>query len=222
MNAVCFWFDFISPYSYLALTQAERFAREHDVKWTMRPVLYAAILDATGLVGPAEVPVKRAYSLRDILRAAELLGVPLVGPPAHPFVSLLPLRVSAQVQDDARAPALAVALSSAAWAEGLDLEDPTVVADVTSKVGFDGEALVRGAADPAAKVILRRNTDEALAAGVFGVPTFEWRGELFWGHDRMSHLVARLTGRLGSPELRGRDLDQMPRGAERRRSPARG
>lgn len=216
---VTFWFDFISPYSYLALSQAEAFAAEHGVRWIVRPIFYAAVLDATGRTGPAEIPIQRAYTLRDILRAAELLGVPLLGPPTHPFRSLLPLRVNALVQDEPNALALAVALSRAGWGERRNLEDPEVVAEVATGVGFDADELVAGAAGDDAKARLRHNTDEALAGGVCGVPTFGWEGELFWGHDRMSHLAARLAGRIGSPEPRAAALDRMPRGADRPRSP---
>ncbi len=218
---VTLWFDYISPYSYLALTQVEAFGREHEVAWLVRPLFYAAVLDATGRMGPAEIPIQRAYTLRDILRAAELLGVPLTGPPAHPFRSLLALRATALVQDEPLALPLAIALSRAAWGKKRNLEDPAVVAEVTSAAGLDGPALVARAESEEAKSLLRRNTEEALAAGVCGVPTFGWEGELFWGHDRMAHLAARLTGRLSSPESRAVALDKMPRGADRARSPYR-
>lgn len=218
---VTLWFDFISPYSYLALTQVEAFGREHDVTWVVRPLFYAAVLDATGRMGPAEIPMQRAYTLRDLVRAADLLGVPFTGPPAHPFRSLLALRAAALVQDEPVAVPLSVALSRAAWGEKRSLEDPAVVAEVASAVGLDGAALVARAGTDEAKTLLKRNTEAALTAGVCGVPTFEWRGELFWGHDRMSHLAARLSGRLDSPEPRAATLDRMPRAADRARSPYR-
>jgi 2-hydroxychromene-2-carboxylate isomerase len=213
------WFDYISPYSYLALTQVESFAREHEVVWNVRPVFYAALLDATGRTGPAEIPIQRSYVLRDILRSAELLGVPLTGPPAHPFRSLLALRATALVQDQPASLSVAVALSRAAWGEKRNLEDPRVVAGVATEAGLDGAAIVERAGTDEAKTLLRQNTAEALAAGVCGVPTFGWQGELFWGHDRLSHLAARLAGRVASPEERATTLDRMPRGADRARSP---
>jgi len=219
VTPVRLWFDFISPYSYLALTQAESFAAEHGVRWVVRPIFYAAVLDATGRTGPAEIPIQRAYTLRDILRAAELLGVPLTGPPSHPFRSLHALRVAALVQDDPRALALAVALSRAAWGEKRNLEDLVEIAEVAERTGFDGGDLVARAGGDEAKALLRSNTEEALAAGLCGVPTFEWNGELFWGHDRLGHLAARLAGRIDSPEPRAASLDRMPRGADRVRSP---
>ena len=72
MARVQLFFDFVSPYSYLALTQAELFAGEHGVEWALKPVVYAALLDATGLVGPAEVKSKRRYTMADITRTSNV------------------------------------------------------------------------------------------------------------------------------------------------------
>jgi 2-hydroxychromene-2-carboxylate isomerase len=209
------WFDYISPYSYLALARAEPFAAENGVSWIVRPVFYAAVLDATGLSGPAEIPVKRRYTMNDVVRAAERLGVPLVGPPAHPFRSLEALRATCLFLDDPRAVALAAALSTAAWGEGRDLTRWETIREVVGSTGLDASDLeVRSAA--AGGEALRRTTGEALAAGVFGVPTFGLEdGELFWGHDRLDHLAARLSGRLPPTGERAAELEARPRGADR-------
>lgn len=209
------WFDYVSPYSYLALAGAQAFAAEHDVAWEVRPVLYAALLDATGLPGPAEIPIKRRYTIRDVARCASLLGVPLVGPPAHPFRSLEALRATALFADDPRALRLAVGLSRAAWAEGRDLTRMETIANVVESAGLDASHLSARIGSPDAKAALKALTDEAISAGVFGVPTFGLDGELFWGHDRMGHLAARLEGRL--PDL-DEDVDAIlarPRAADR-------
>lgn len=209
------WFDYVSPYSYLALAQAERFGEVHGVEWQIRPVFYAALLDATGLSGPAEIPVKRRYTLTDVVRAAELSGVPLAGPPAHPFRSLEALRATCLFLEDPRAPALAVGLSSAAWADGRDLTDWAVISEVVESFDLDASDLKARAAAGGAEA-LRRSTGEALAAGVFGVPTFGLEdGELFWGHDRLDHLAARLSGRLPRAAERVAELEARPRGADR-------
>src|SRR6185503_4800799 len=89
---VPFYLDFISPYTWLALARAETFAEEHGIAWEPRPVVYAALLDAHGLVGPVETEAKRRYTLHDVARSAQALGLRLVGPPAHPFRSLAALR----------------------------------------------------------------------------------------------------------------------------------
>ncbi|HJQ97315.1 MAG TPA: DsbA family protein, partial [Candidatus Polarisedimenticolaceae bacterium] len=148
MSTVAFYLDFVSPYSYLALTQARSFERDHGVRFEVRPVVYAKLLDAAGLVGPAEREAKRRYTFADILRVAHRLGVPLVGPPAHPFRSLEALRALTLWRHDDRALDLAVALSTAAWGKGRDLTDVAVIADVVAAAGFDpAELATRVASD---------------------------------------------------------------------------
>ena len=89
-----FYFDYISPYAYLAWTQIHALAARHGRTVEPVPVLFAALLDANGQRGPAEIPRKRVYIFKDTLRTAHLLGVPLGGPKTHPFNPLLALRVS--------------------------------------------------------------------------------------------------------------------------------
>ena len=216
VRSVRLYFDFISPYSYLALTQVERFGEEHGIEWTVRPILYAAVLERRGLIGPAEEPIKREYTTRDIVRAADRLGVPLVGPPEHPFNSLAALRTVCVAQDDPRALALAVRLSSMCWGEGQPLTHPETLIAAADECGLMTAGLTERIGSPEIKERLRANTEEALDAGVFGVPTFVWEGELFWGHDRLDHLADRLSGRIGSPAERGAVLASRPRGVERR------
>ncbi len=214
-HSVSLYFDFISPYSYLVLTQVQRFGEEHGIAWSVRPILYAAVLERRGLIGPAEEPVKREYTTRDIVRAADRLGVPLVGPPEHPFNSLAALRTLCVFQDDPRALRLALRLSSMCWGEGQPLTHPETLIAAADEFGLMTAGLTERIGSPEIKERLRANTEEALDAGVFGVPTFVWEGELFWGHDRLDHLADRLSGRIGSPEERGAVLASRPRGAER-------
>lgn len=218
-HSVRFHFDFISPYSYLALTQAESFGKQHDVEWQVRPVLYAAILEATGLVGPAEQPTKRQYTARDIIRAADLIGVPMIGPPAHPFNPLMALRTVCLYQDGPHGLELAVELASLCWGEGRPLTEYGVIEQALEATGLEKADLATRVNAPTTKAQLKANTSEALAAEVFGVPTFLWEGEIFWGHDRMAHLSDRLAGRLDSPETRARAWAAKPREAERSSSP---
>jgi 2-hydroxychromene-2-carboxylate isomerase len=219
MTRIKVYFDFVSPYSYLALTQLAAFGARHGVAWEPMPVFYAALLDAHHLVGPAESRVKRHYTLNDILRAAALLGVPLVGPPTHPFRSLEALRVATLFGDDPRALDLDVALSSACWAEGRDLTDWGSLTEIVRRAGFDARDLEARASEPAVKAGLRDRTTAAIEAGVFGVPTFDLDGERFWGHDRMEHLAARLDGRLPDLAERAAVLEGRPRGSDRPTAP---
>ena len=219
MTRVRVWFDFVSPYSYLALTRLGEFGVRHGVEWEPAPVFYAALLDANHLVGPAETRTKRRYTMTDVLRAAALAGVPLVGPPNHPFRSLEALRVATLFSDDPRALALDLALSSACWGEGRELTDWNVLAEVVERAGLDATDLEARASAPAVKAALRDRTSAAIEAGVFGVPTFGLDGELFWGHDRLEHLAARLEGRLPDLAARAAVLEARPRGSDRPTAP---
>jgi len=209
-------FDVVSPYSWIALMQAERFAAEHHVRWIVRPVVYAALLEATGLVGPVEVPAKRRYTFLDVQRAAQRAGLRLLGPPAHPFRSIEALRTICLFAEDPGSVTLAARIADAAWGEGRSLNDPAVLTEVVASAGYDAEALAERIADERIKTRLRENTNEALRLGVFGVPTFVLDGEPFWGHDRMEHLADRLAGQVTiDTELLERMLDR-PQAVRRR------
>ena len=212
---VRFYFDFVSPYSYLALVQARDLADRHGIDWDVRPVVYGALLDSTGLIGPAEIEIKRRYTFADIQRCAALLGVPLVGPPAHPFRSLEALRTVCLFRDHPKAVDLAVSLAGACWGQGRALTDASVIVAVLDGLGLPSVDLAARLGAPETKEALRKLTADALARGVFGVPTFELAGELFWGHDRIDHLVARIEGRIGDAAANAEALLARPRGADR-------
>jgi 2-hydroxychromene-2-carboxylate isomerase len=217
-RTVRFYLDFVSPYTWLALMRSRGIEERPDCAIEVRPIVYAALLDAHGLVGPAETEAKRRYTFADVARAADRMGLRLAGPPRHPFRSLEALRVAWLFRESERALPLAVALADAAWGEGRSLEDPSVLTDVVARAGLDAKALAERIATPEVKDGLRADTAEAIERGVFGVPSFELEGELFWGHDRMDALDERLDGR-GAPDRTWLDAYlARPRGVERRRS----
>jgi 2-hydroxychromene-2-carboxylate isomerase len=216
-----FYLDFVSPYSWLALMQAERFAAEHKVRWEVRPVVYAALLQANGLVGPAEVPAKRRYTFRDVVRCAHDLDLRLEGPPEHPFRSLEALRTAYLFRQEPQGLGLAVRLSDACWGEGRRLSDPDVLVEIVGDVGLDATRLAQRIADPAVKRGLRDLTEEAVSRGVFGVPTFVVDQELFWGHDRMESMARHLAGAGPPSSERTEKMLARPRGAVRKGAPSR-
>ena len=147
--------------------------------------------------------------------------MPLVGPPEHPFRSLEALRAVCVFAEDPLAVRLVVALAHACWGEGRDLTDRSVIGEVVAGVGLDETALGDRIADPEAKRRLREHTEGALSAGVFGVPTFRYDGELFWGNDRMGQLAAWLAGTLDGNEAGAEAMELRPWGADRRGLPMR-
>ena len=216
-----FYLDFISPYSWMALMQAERFAAEHGLAWEVRPVVYAALLTANGLVGPAEVESKRCYTFRDVVRCADGLGLRLAGPPEHPFRSLEALRTLYLFRQAPEALRLAAALADACWGEGQSLNEASVRAEAVEAVGLDATDLERRIAEPSIKRGLRDLTDEAVRLGVFGVPTFIVDGEMFWGHDRLDHLARHLAGNQPPADGLTERLLALPRGVVRKGAPPR-
>lgn len=216
-----FWFDFISPYSYLAWTQLPALAERHGRGIVLRPVLFASLLDHWGQLGPAEIEPKRAHAFKHVLRRGFDFGVPLSAPPAHPFNSLLGLRLASLELADADRRALVDRLYRAVWGpEGPGITDPTVVAGLLGEIGLDGVALLTAAnmADNKQRLIAAK--DDAIGKGVFGVPTMIVDGELFWGVDDLGNLDRFLRGEdpIDSAMLeRWRDL---PAQAVRQRAPS--
>lgn len=189
-----FYFDVISPYAYLAFRALPAIAERHGRPIELEPVLFAALLDHHGQKGPAEIPAKRAYLLKDVVRKAHALGVaPVALPPAHPFSPLLALRAILAVEGDARR-AAADALFAAVWAGGPGVETAEGVSALLTAAGLDGPAIVARTADPAVKARLRDGTARAIEAGVFGVPTMLVDGELFFGVDALPFLDQFLSG----------------------------
>jgi 2-hydroxychromene-2-carboxylate isomerase len=223
MNAerqVRFLFDFVSPYSYLAWTQIHAVAARHGRDVVSVPILFAALLDANGQKGPAEIPSKRAYLFKDCVRIAHTFGVPFALPPSHPFNPLLALRVaSVPLETEARR-ALVDRLYRAAWGDGTGVTEAAVVERLAREAGLDGARLLEDAQSAEGKARVKRQTDEALAASVFGVPTAIADGEVFWGTDSLPHLERFLRGEDPVDAAWRERVAKMPRSAERPRSRA--
>ena len=195
MSDVRFLFDFISPNAYLAWMRIHDVAERCGRGVIPEPVLFAGLLNASGRSGPAEIPALWSWMTRNLLRKAALLEIPLAPPASHPFNPLLALRAATLPLADPERRALIDRLFRAAWAEGIDVSDAAEVARLASEIGLDGQAVVERAGAAATKARLRSRTEDAAAAGVFGVPTMIVGDELFWGHDDLEHLERHLQGR---------------------------
>jgi 2-hydroxychromene-2-carboxylate isomerase len=210
MRQARWYFDFVSPYAYISVQLVDRLPLSLAV--TPTPILFAALLDHWGTVGPAEVAPKRLHTYRQVTWLARRHGLPFRFPPAHPFNPLNALRLAI-----AAGGTLAVVrtLFHGIWGEGLDPSDPAACATLAQRVGIEDPAAAL--ADPAVKQRLRSNTEAAIAAGVFGVPTWEADGELFWGVDSFPMFQDYLCdGALFEEEQMAR-YPTLPVGAARKR-----
>ncbi|HEX2574468.1 MAG TPA: 2-hydroxychromene-2-carboxylate isomerase [Polyangia bacterium] len=221
MAQLRFYFDYLSPYAYLAWTRVHDLVAPYSLTVEPVPILLAALLEHNRTRGPAEVPARRAYLFRDIARLAAYHGIRIEPPAAHPFNPLLALRVSSLDMPPEVRRRLVDGLFAAVWNGGPGVSDPAFVAQVASAAGLDGPAAVAAAGTEEIKNRLRRTTEEAIAAGVFGVPTMilEREGappELFWGFDSFPHIQRFLDGKDPiTPELVAR-WAAMPVGVMRK------
>lgn len=176
MKTIDWYFDFISPFSYF---QAEKLhLLPDDVSVHYRPILFAGLLTHWGHKGPAEIPSKRRFTYRHTLWTARREGIPLKMPPAHPFNPLPPLRLAIALDNKPKA---VKHIFRFIWRDGNNTDDPNDWARLADELGV--EDIASAIATPEVKNTLRTNTEEAVANGVFGVPTFCIDDELFWGFD---------------------------------------
>lgn len=211
MRQVTWYFDFLSPFSYLAHVQLRRLPADVDLRYV--PVLFAGLLNHWGTKGPAELASQRLFTFRYCQWLAQRQGVPFRVPAAHPFNPLPPLRLSLALGNEPQAVARIFAWI---WQEG---HIPEHASDWEALLeSLQVEDLPARMQSPEIKQQLRGNTEAAIAQGVFGVPTFIIDGELFWGQDGFEFLLDCLAepGLLESAEMQR--IAQVPVGVSRSRS----
>ena len=186
MKPITFWFDPISPFAWLAFERLPQALEGCSYAVTYRPVLFAGLLAHWGQKGPAEVEPKRAWTFRQVAWLAQQHGTPLDTPAVHPFNPLPLLRLALACGPNRR---VVEALMRHVWVGGGDAADAVRIAALTQRL-----APARDPASAEVKAELRSATDQAIQRGVFGVPSFELDGRLFWGLDALPMLRAALLG----------------------------
>lgn len=190
MKTLTFYFDPISPYAYLAFEALPEALAGHSHEVVYRPILFAGLLQALGNKGPAEIETKRRWTFRQVAWLAHQANLPLDPPSQHPFNPLPLLRLAWACAGEAGTPSRWVVeqLFHHVWrGSGADANDPTRLEALKQTLA--------PALDPASEPVkqrLRSETEAALALGVFGVPTLELEGRLFWGQDALPMVAACL------------------------------
>ena len=189
MSAVNFYFDFISPYAYLAFKRIpEIIGSKYAVNY--RPVLFAGLLKHFGQLGPAEIPGKREWTFTQSLWEAKRYQIPFQLPKKHPFNPLPYLRLSLNSSNSGKAQReVCEKVFDHIWQTGMDPSTEESLNNLLEK--FSGDPNPH---DPDAKETLKNNTNDAIEAGVFGVPTALVDGHLFWGLDSMDMLRHHISG----------------------------
>ena len=186
MKPIVFWFDPISPFAYLAFEHLPQALEGCTYSVLYRPLLFAGLLNHWGQKGPAEIEPKRAWTFRHIAWLAHQHNIPLQMPAVHPFNPLPLLRLAMAAGPNRR---VVEALMRHVWRGGADPADAARLAALTREL-----APARDPSSDEVKAELRANTDAVIARGVFGVPTFELDGRLFWGLEALPMLRGALQG----------------------------
>lgn len=206
------YYDVISPYAYLQAMSLPKLGEVLDI--TARPILFAGLLKHWGHLGPAEIPAKRIFIYQHCLWLAGQRGLPFRMPPAHPFNPLSALRLLTAME---ASPAQAGEALAFVFGEGEGVDGEDEVARLARRLGASPETRALASGD-AVKAKLRQATEDAIAAGVFGVPTLVVDGRLFWGDDSEGMLRSYLDDPAGSREGEAARIDALPEGVSRRRA----
>ena len=208
MPSADWYFDFVSPFSYLQCEQLPTLERSIRIRY--RPVLFAALLAAHGHKGPAEIASKRRFTYRFVVWQAAKLGIPLKFPAAHPFnpLALLRLAIAADCE-----PSAVRRIFRFVWCDGRLGDLPIEWAELISELDIPDAA--SRIASSEIKDALRKNTDEAIARGVFGVPTLAIGDELFWGVDATAMAADYIAQGCKFTDAEMTRVASLPAGVER-------
>ena len=185
-----FYFDFSSPYGYIASQKIDALAARHGRTATWRPILLGAVMKITGGAPLPGIPLKGDYARHDFARSAKFHGVDYRLPTTFPIASQAPARAFYWLnqQDPLRAKALATALYHAYFVDDINISNPEDTIAVSAKFGLDAEKLRAAINDPAIKDAVKNEVDAAIGLGVFGSPYIIVDGEPFWGADRLDQI----------------------------------
>ena len=191
MKQLDFWFDPVSPFAYLAFERLPQVLEGLSVDVRYRPILFAGLLKHWGQKGPAEIEPKRAWTFRHVHWLAQQHGIAMQTPAQHPFNPLGQLRLLLACAPAGGTPnrRACEAVLRHIWVGGRDANDADRMAALTQEL-----APHLAPDDASVKQALKDSTAEALARGVFGVPTIEFDGRLFWGLDALPMLAGCLRG----------------------------
>jgi 2-hydroxychromene-2-carboxylate isomerase len=190
-SAIEFYFDFSSPYSYIASEQIEALAARTARPLEWRPILLGAVFKASGGAPLTEVyGPKSRYAVRDFARSAAFAGVPYRHPTVFPIGAVAASRAVLWLQREhsPKAAAYIHAVYRAFFVDDRNVGDATVALDIAQSLGIDAARLTAGVQEEAIKTALRVQVEQAISRGVFGAPTIFVDGEMFWGHDRLDQV----------------------------------
>jgi 2-hydroxychromene-2-carboxylate isomerase len=214
MKELNFYFDFLSPFSYFAWMKLHSLKSAVPHKLVLKPVALGPLLNHWQIKGPGEIEPKREFLLKQCLRYAERENLSFTTPKTHPFNSLYALRLSLQgVAGDLQYQVIDT-LWKAGWQKRIDMGEPEELLQALRESDLPADELYEKSFSREAKAELKKNIQDAISYGAFGVPSFVTQDELFWGMDSMEDLKNYMTGRDKLDRDKLKDLlNSTPRAA---------
>ena len=184
-----FYFDFASPYTFLAHKIVQRIEKENSIKIRYMPVLLGAILKSAGIKPNVEIPIKGKYMIRDCKLWAEKYNVTFKFNNYFPIITLNLMRCVIVAEKKGFEKNFINKIFEAIWQDGLNLNDNTIVEKLLKNLDINPKTFLMEAIDIKIKEELKKRTDEAFKKGIFGVPSFFVNNKLFWGQDRLEFVI---------------------------------
>ena len=219
MKEIHFYFDFISPYAWLAFKALPQSLAGISHRVHYHPVVFGAMLKHHGQLGPAEMPGKRDWTYRQVMWLAKQQGTDLQMPASHPFNSLSLLRLAVAASDNGEPNRYVVeSIFKHVWCTGLEASDAERLVALQLHLLSQAHLSLKDPQSVEVKQLLQQQTQQAIDLGLFGVPSVVVNGQVFWGQDALPMLRAYLQGDAWFESADWLDVGKLPVGI--RRTPA--
>ena len=189
IKAFDFYFDFGSPYSFLAHKKIIKIEKENSIKIKYKPVLLGGLLKSAGIKANADIPIKGKYMIRDCKLCAEQDGVQFKFNSYFPIITLNLMRCVLVAEKNNFKQNFVNKVFDAIWKDGLNLNDNLILEKLLKNLDINPKTFLMEAIEPKIKNELKKRTDEAYNNGIFGVPTFMINNKVFWGQDRLGFVL---------------------------------
>ena len=184
-----FYFDFGSPYTFLAHKEIRKIEKENSIKIKYMPILLGDLLKSVGVKPNADIPIKAKYMIKDCKLWADKKNIVLKFNNYFPIVTLNLLRCVLVAEKKGFAQNFINKVFDAIWEDGLNLNDNIIVEKLLKNIGINPKTFVMESVDNKIKDELKKRTDEAYKKGIFGSPSFIVNNKIFWGQDRLEFVV---------------------------------
>ena len=188
-NSINFYFDFVSPYSFLAHKQIEKIERSEGIKIRYRPILLGGLHNLHGIKAPAFIPAKAKHMIRDCKLIAERNNVKFKFNSYFPIKSLNLMRGVLVADEDGYKSYYVDSIFNSIWQDGLNMNDENIIQKILKNLNVNPKTFLLRCSSSSIKDLLKKRTDEAFEKGIFGAPSFVSNNKIFWGQDRLEFAI---------------------------------